>query len=73
MLLLAWWELAAVVGHEIAHVEFLHSQERYGQQTLGQLGAVAAGVAVGSQCDERDTRCRQRALALAEALAEAAA
>ena len=58
-------QLAAVVGHEIAHVEFLHSQERYGQQTLGQLGAVAAGVAAGSQCDERDARCRQRALALA--------
>ncbi|RFB03892.1 M48 family metallopeptidase [Parvularcula marina] len=53
-------QLAAVVGHEIQHVRYNHSQERYAQQTLGQIGAVGVGVAVGSQC-ETDA-CRQRAL-----------
>lgn len=56
-------QLAAVVGHEIAHVRYNHSQERYAQQTLGTVGAVGVGVAAGSQC-ETDS-CRQRAIGLA--------
>lgn len=55
-------QLAAVVGHEISHVRYKHSQERYAQQTLGQVGAIGVGVAAGSQC-ETDA-CRQRALQL---------
>lgn len=38
--------LAAVMGHEIAHVIARHGAERMAQQRLVQLGSLAAGVAV---------------------------
>lgn len=43
-------QIAAVMGHEVGHVEGRHANERMSQQTLGQVGLVAAGVAV-SQSD----------------------
>ena len=43
-------QVAAVLGHEVGHVQARHSNERMSQQTLGQVGLVATGVAV-SQSD----------------------
>lgn len=53
-------QLAAVVGHEISHVRYRHAQERAAQQTLGQVGVIGVGAAIGSQCETDE--CRQRAL-----------
>ena len=53
-------QLAAVVGHEIQHVRYNHAQERSAQQTLGQVGVIGVGAAVGSQCETDE--CRNRAL-----------
>lgn len=36
-------ELAAVLGHEVAHVTLRHAAERASQQTLGQLAGQVAG------------------------------
>lgn len=58
-------QLAAVVGHEIAHVKFNHSQERYAQNVLGQVGAIGAGLALGSRCQDGDSACQQQALSMA--------
>ena len=38
-------QVAAVLGHEVGHVEGRHSNERMSQQTLGQVGLVATGLA----------------------------
>lgn len=53
-------QLAAVVGHEISHVRYNHAQERAAQQTLGQVGVIGVGAAIGSQCETDE--CRNRAL-----------
>jgi predicted Zn-dependent protease len=45
-------ELAAVLGHEIAHVTARHAAERYSQSSLAQVGQAAASVAAG-QSDSR--------------------
>ncbi len=45
-------QLAAVLGHEIAHVSARHAAERYSQSSLAQVGMAAASVAAnqsGSQ------------------------
>lgn len=43
-------QIAAVMGHEVAHVNFNHSGERYSQSTLAQAGLTAAQLATsGSQ------------------------
>lgn len=43
-------QIAAVMGHEVAHVNFNHSGERYSQSTLAQAGLTAASIATsGSQ------------------------
>lgn len=43
-------QIATVMGHEVAHVEFNHSGERYSQSTISQAGLTVAQVAVsGSQ------------------------
>ncbi|MEM9837999.1 MAG: M48 family metallopeptidase [Pseudomonadota bacterium] len=60
-------QLAAVVGHEIAHVEYRHSAERYSQNVLASVGIIGATVALGSGCDgNRD--CEGRSNAAAQAL-----
>jgi predicted Zn-dependent protease len=41
--------LAAVMGHEVAHAVFYHSNERVSQGLLQQLGGVALQVAASSQ------------------------
>jgi len=43
-------QLAAVVGHEVAHVKYKHGQERYSQGTLAQLGLAGAQIVGLSQC-----------------------
>ncbi len=40
-------QLAAVIGHEKAHVDFNHSGERYSQTAAAQTGLGVAGAAVG--------------------------
>ena len=40
-------QIAAVMGHEVAHVNYNHSGERYSQSTLAQTGMSVAQVAVG--------------------------
>lgn len=40
-------QIGAVLGHEVAHVLFNHSGERYSQSSLAQAGLTAAQVAVG--------------------------
>ena len=61
-------QLAAVVGHEIAHVEYRHSAERYSQNVLASVGVIGATVALGSGCDSRDQACQDRSTAAASAL-----
>ncbi len=39
-------QIAAVMGHEVAHVVYNHSGERYSQSTLAQTGLTVAQVAV---------------------------
>ncbi|MEM8987445.1 MAG: M48 family metallopeptidase [Pseudomonadota bacterium] len=41
-------ELATVVGHEVAHVRFNHSGERYSQAMAGQVGLTVASVGLAS-------------------------
>lgn len=41
-------ELAAVLGHEIAHITARHSGERYSQTALAQIGSGLLGVVTGS-------------------------
>lgn len=64
-------QLAAVVGHEIAHVQYRHSAERYSQNVLASVGLGAASIAVGANCEgtaaERRS-CEQRSGALVQAL-----
>ena len=43
-------QLAAVVGHEIAHVNYRHSGERYSQNILATGAIGVASVALGSRC-----------------------
>lgn len=61
-------QLAAVVGHEIAHVKYRHSAERYSQNVLASVGIIGATVALGSGCDSRDANCQDRSSAAAQAL-----
>ncbi len=42
-------ELAAVLGHEIAHVTARHGAERVSQQLVAELGLVAVGAATGDE------------------------
>lgn len=49
-------ELAAVVGHEIAHVERKHSKKRIERELKSQLGISLLSVVLGSKTNERNTR-----------------
>ena len=66
-------QLAAVVGHEVAHVEYRHSAERSSQGMLAQVGLAAATIGLGSRCGgatsaaERRS-CQQSAQGVAQAL-----
>lgn len=64
-------QLAAVVGHEVAHVEYRHAAERASQGTLAQVGLIGATIALGSNCEgsaaERQA-CQQRSGSLVQAL-----
>src|SRR5688500_8678642 len=40
-------QLAAVLGHEVAHVLARHGSERLTQQQLAEMGRLAVGVAIG--------------------------
>lgn len=42
-------QLAAVIGHEIGHVEAKHSAERLSQQTGASLGMAAVGIVAATQ------------------------
>lgn len=42
-------QIATVMGHEVAHVNFNHSGERYSQSSLAQAGLTVAQVAVSGQ------------------------
>lgn len=45
-------ELAAVIGHEVAHVTAQHGNERVSQATLAQLGGVAVQYGTRNKSDE---------------------
>lgn len=64
-------QLAAVVGHEIAHVKYRHSAERYSQQ-LGATAVLGIGaIALSSQCDgttQERRRCEDNSSAAVQAL-----
>jgi predicted Zn-dependent protease len=42
-------ELAAVLGHELGHVNARHTAQRYSQSVLTNIGAAALGILTGSQ------------------------
>ncbi|MBB4659409.1 M48 family metallopeptidase [Parvularcula dongshanensis] len=64
-------QLAAVVGHEIAHVNYNHSAERSSQGLLAQLGLIGAQIGLGSRCSgtaAQQQACQQNSGQLAQAL-----
>ncbi|MEE4209008.1 MAG: M48 family metallopeptidase [Parvularcula sp.] len=64
-------QLATVVGHEIAHVLYRHSSERYSQNILASVGMVGASVALGSNCEgtaQQRRACEQRSSQAIQAL-----
>ena len=61
-------QLAAVVGHEIAHVNYNHSGERASQGTLAQIGLIGAQVGAAAACSGGDRACQQNSGQLAQAL-----
>lgn len=67
-------QLAAVVGHEVAHVNYRHGAERYSQGMLTQLGLAGLSVYGSSQCSNETTsaarqQCQQNAGRWVQALA----
>lgn len=61
-------QLAAVVGHEIAHVNYNHSAERSSQGLLAQLGMVGAQIGLASRCERGDRNCARSTQQLGQAL-----
>ena len=61
-------QLAAVVGHEIAHVNYNHSAERQSQGTLAQIGLVGAQIGLAGRCERGDRACQQNSGQLASVL-----
>lgn len=54
-------QLAAVVGHEVAHVKFRHGTERYSQGMVAQGVLLGAQIAGASQCGGAQTSADQQA------------
>ena len=48
-------ELAALIGHEVAHVSARHTAQRMTKQTLAGILVAGAGVAIGSQTNNTTT------------------
>ena len=66
-------QLAAVVGHEVAHVEYRHSAERSSQGMLAQVGLAAATIGLGTRCGNSRSAaerrsCQQSTQSVAQAL-----
>ena len=64
-------QLAAVVGHEIAHVNYRHSAERYSQNIFATSAIGVASIALGSNCSGTTAErreCEERSGALVSAL-----
>ncbi|MEM9837928.1 MAG: M48 family metallopeptidase [Pseudomonadota bacterium] len=63
-------QLATVVGHEIAHVKYRHSGERYSQQMAASFGIGLATIATSASCDgsaRQRQDCQRRNAAYAQA------
>jgi predicted Zn-dependent protease len=61
-------QLAAVVGHEIAHVQYDHSAERSSQGLLAQLGIAGAAIGGSLACNAGDRTCARNTQQLTQAL-----
>ena len=66
-------QLAAVVGHEVAHVNYRHSAERSSQGMLAQVGLAAATIGLSTRCGNTRTAaerrsCQQSSQGVAQAL-----
>lgn len=66
-------QLAAVVGHEVAHVNYRHSAERSSQGMFAQGALAVATIGLGTRCgDSRSAAerrsCQQSAQGIAQAL-----
>ncbi|MDY6890914.1 MAG: M48 family metallopeptidase [Pseudomonadota bacterium] len=57
-------QLAAVIGHEVAHVLAQHSNARMSQQQLTQLGIMATSVALADRVDSKTQQAAILALGL---------
>lgn len=57
-------QLAAVIGHEIGHVEAHHGAERMSMSTATNIGVMAASIAIGASTDNNNTQLAAAALGL---------
>ena len=57
-------QLAAVIGHEIGHVEAHHGAERMSMGTATNIGVMVAAVAIGASSDNNNTQLAAAALGL---------
>jgi predicted Zn-dependent protease len=57
-------QLAAVIGHEIGHVEAHHGAERMSMSTATNIGVMVASIAIGASTDNDNTQLAAAALGL---------
>lgn len=57
-------QLAAVIGHEIGHVNAHHGAERMSMSTATQLGVLVGSIALGASTDNQNTQLAAAALGL---------
>lgn len=57
-------QLAAVIGHEIGHVEAHHGAERMSMGTATNIGVMVAAVAIGASTDSDNTQLAAAALGM---------